>query len=76
MKNTDLKKQILELTFLVKTEEENYESAKSNHSSSAILRSSSERIQKLKNDLQVLIDKESAERKGNYLKLNGGKSLK
>ena len=76
MKNTDLKKQILELTFLIKKKEENYEAELSAKPGSGTLKQLLENIKKLKKDLQVLIDKESVERTGHLPKVEQRKIIK
>lgn len=64
MDNTDLAKQINDLKALIETEEENYKNALTMQVNFNSLKQMRENIRKLKNDLQVLLDKESVNKTG------------
>jgi len=64
MDNSGLAKQINDLKILIETEEENYKNALTMHVSFDTLKQMRENIRKLKNDLQILLDKESVNKTG------------
>lgn len=64
MDNSGLTKQINDLKTLIETEEENYKNALTMHVNFDTLKQMRENIRKLKNDLQILLDKESVNKTG------------
>jgi len=64
MDNSGLTKQINDLKTLIETEEENYKNALTMHVNFNALKQMRENIRKLKNDLQILLDKESVNKTG------------
>lgn len=64
MADKELQKQIDDLTLVVGLEEENYKTAIQQQISTELLSQMRAHIKELKNELQVLLDKQSVERTG------------